>query len=128
LLPAIISAHWFAASDAAYLGASNFAGYLAGALLAGSMATLVPTWVVLRGMMLLATLAFFACAWPVNVPWFFVWRFASGLSGGALIVLAAPTVLPHVPRRYRGAASGAIFMGIGIGIAASGTSFRRIVA
>jgi hypothetical protein len=37
------------------------------------------------------------------------------------MVLAAPTVLPHVPRSYRGVASGAIFMGIGLGIAASGT-------
>jgi predicted MFS family arabinose efflux permease len=121
LLPAIISAHWFAASDAAYLGAANFAGYLAGALLARPMAKRAPAWVVLRGLMLLATLAFFACAWPVNFVWFFAWRFASGLSGGALMVLAAPMVLPNVPPLYRGVASGAIFMGIGLGIAASGT-------
>jgi hypothetical protein len=66
LLPAIISAHWFAASDAAYLGAANFAGYLAAALLAGPMAKRAPAWAVLQGLMLLATLAFFACAWPVN--------------------------------------------------------------
>jgi predicted MFS family arabinose efflux permease len=37
------------------------------------------------------------------------------------MVLAAPTVLPHVPQSRRGIASGAIFMGIGLGIAASGT-------
>jgi predicted MFS family arabinose efflux permease len=104
-----------------YLGAANFAGYLAGALLAGPMAKRAPAWAVLQGLMLLATLAFFACAWPVNFAWFFAWRFASGFSGGALMVLAAPTVLPHVPRSYRGVASGAIFMGIGLGIAASGT-------
>lgn len=28
---------------------------------------------------------------------FNVWRFASGLSGGALMALAAPTILPHIP-------------------------------
>ena len=33
LLPAIINAHWFSPSDAAYLGAANLAGYLAGAAL-----------------------------------------------------------------------------------------------
>ena len=58
---------------------------------------------------------------PVSFLWFFVWRFASGLSGGALMVLAAPTILAHVPAARRGFASGGIFTGIGLGIAASGT-------
>ncbi|CAB3751611.1 membrane protein [Burkholderia paludis] len=75
----------------------------------------------MRAMMLLATLAFVACALPVSFLWFFVWRFASGLSGGALMVLAAPTILAHVPPSRRGFASGGIFTGIGLGIAASGT-------
>ncbi len=38
LLPAIIAAGWFDAADAAYLGAANLAGYLAGALLAARLA------------------------------------------------------------------------------------------
>ena len=37
------------------------------------------------------------------------------------MVLAAPAVLPHVPPARRGLASGAIFTGVGLGIAASGT-------
>lgn len=121
LLPAIIGAHWFPASTAAYLGAANLGGYLAGALLAGAMVRAVRPATVLRAMMLLATLAFVACAVPVSFLWFFVWRFASGLSGGALMVLAAPTILAHVPAARRGFASGGIFTGIGLGIAASGT-------
>ncbi|TDQ97548.1 YbfB/YjiJ family MFS transporter [Paraburkholderia silvatlantica] len=121
LLPAIIGAHWFPASTAAYLGAANLGGYLAGALLAGAMARAAKPATVLRAMMLLATLAFVACAVPVSFLWFFVWRFASGLSGGALMVLAAPTILAHVPAARRGFASGGIFTGIGLGIAASGT-------
>jgi predicted MFS family arabinose efflux permease len=36
-------------------------------------------------------------------------------------VLAAPTVLPHVPPHRRGLAGGIIFTGVGLGIAASGT-------
>jgi predicted MFS family arabinose efflux permease len=121
LLPAIIEAHWFAASDAAYLGAANLAGYLAGALLAAPIAARASASTVLRAMMVIATSAFFACAWPVNFAWFFAWRFVSGLSGAALMVLAAPTVLAHIPASRRGVASGAIFMGVGLGIAASGT-------
>ena len=121
LLPAIIGAHWFAPSAAAYLGAANLAGYLAGALLGRPLVARVPAHIALRGFMLLAAIAFFACAVPVSLTWFFVWRLLSGISGGALMVLAAPTVLPHVPHRRRGIASGAIFAGVGLGIAMSGT-------
>jgi len=121
LIPALIDDGWFAPSDAVYLGAANLTGYLAGALLARTMAAHTSAPFVLRAMMALATATFFACAAPLPFLWFFVWRFASGLSGGALMVLAAPTVLPHVPRSRQGLAGGAIFTGVGLGIAASGT-------
>ena len=121
LLPAIIGAGWFDASAATYLGAANLAGYLAGAVLGRPIAARLGAAATIRGMMVLATLALFACAVPVSYGWFFLWRFASGLSGGALMVLAAPAVLPHVPPSRRGFAGGVIFMGVGVGIAASGT-------
>lgn len=121
LLPAIIEAHWFTASGATYLGAANLAGYLAGALLGTPMAARASAPAVLRAMMLLTTAALLACAWPVDFFWFFAWRFLAGVAGGALMVLAAPTVLPHIAPSRRGLASGVIFMGIGLGIAASGS-------
>lgn len=121
LLPAIVDAHWFEASAAAYLGAANLSGYLAGALLGRPVAARISTVLTLRIMMLAATAAFFACAFPISFPWFFAWRFAAGLAGGALMVLAAPAVLPLVPPSRRGLASGVIFMGIGAGVALSGT-------
>lgn len=121
LLPAIIAAHWFDPSAATYLGAANLAGYLAGALLARPLTARAPVRFVINAMMVLTTVAFFACAYPLSILWFFAWRFLSGLSGGALMVLAAPTVLPHVPPSRRGLVSGIIFMGVGAGIAASGT-------
>ncbi|MNF80082.1 Major Facilitator Superfamily protein [compost metagenome] len=121
LLPAIVGAHWFDASRAAYLGAANLAGYLAGAIFGRTLAARTSTRATLRAMMLLASIAFFACAWPLSFAWFFAWRFLSGVAGGALMVLAAPTVLAHVPPSRRGLAGGVIFMGVGVGIAASGT-------
>ncbi|RDI99377.1 YbfB/YjiJ family MFS transporter [Dyella solisilvae] len=121
LLPAIIDAHWFAASSGAYLGAANLAGYLAGALFARPALRVIPDVAMIRLMMVVAAVALIACAWPLSFAWFFGWRFVSGLAGGALMVLAAPTVLPHVPANRRGLASGVIFMGVGAGIAASGT-------
>ncbi len=121
LLPALIQAGWFAASPAAYLGAANLAGYLAGALLARRLADRLAAAALLRGMMLLAVAAFVACAFPLSFLWYFVWRFASGFAGGALMVLAAPTVLPLVSAARRGLAGGVIFTGVGLGIIASGT-------
>jgi MFS family permease len=121
LLPAIIGAHWFGASMAAYLGAANLAGYLVGALLGRPLAVKMGSVATLRAMMALATLAFFTCAFPVSFVWFFSWRFLSGVSGGALMVLAAPAVLPHVLPSRRGLAGGVIFMGVGVGVVVSGT-------
>src|SRR3984957_16732516 len=113
--------HWFEPSTAACLGVANLAGYLAGALLGRPMSARVRVVTVLRASMAPATLAFFACAFPLNFAWFFAWRFASGVAGGALMVLAAPTVLPSISASPRGLAGGAIFMGVGAGIVASGT-------
>lgn len=121
LLPAVVDAHWFAPAAAAYLGAANLSGYLAGAVLGRPFAARLSAVVVLRAMMVLATAAFFACGSPLGFLWFFVWRFAAGFAGGAMMVLAAPMVLAHVLPARRGLAGGLIFMGVGAGIAASGT-------
>ncbi len=121
LIPALIAEQWFTPAQAAYLGAANLAGYLAGALIAGRMTAVGSATTVLQAMMLLATASFFACAYPLPFAWFFGWRFAAGLAGGVLMVLAALAVLPHVPPSQRGRVGGAIFTGIGLGVAASGT-------
>src|ERR1700733_174996 len=74
-------------ANAVSLGAANFAGYLAGALLARRIAAALSSRQALRLLMFVATAAFFACAYPVSLVWFFAWRFASGLSGGVIMVL-----------------------------------------
>lgn len=121
LIPSLIQAQWFSASDVVYLGAANLVGYLIGALIGHPLARRTSNKAALRMMMLAVTLAFFACAFPLSVSWFFGWRLLSGIAGGAIMVLVAATVLPHVPASRRGLASGAIFLGIGLGIAGSGT-------
>ncbi|WP_455827391.1 YbfB/YjiJ family MFS transporter [Pseudomonas graminis] len=121
LIPSLIQAQWFSANDVVYLGAANLVGYLIGALIGRPIAQRSSNKTALRLMMVAVTLAFFACAFPLSVVWFFAWRLLSGIAGGAIMVLVAATVLPHVPAARRGLASGAIFLGIGLGIAASGT-------
>jgi predicted MFS family arabinose efflux permease len=121
LIPPLIQAHWFSAADVVSLSAANFAGYLAGALLGRPLAAALSNRTALRLLMVMVTAAFFACAFPLSVSWYFVWRFVSGLSGGAIMVLVATTILPHIPVARRGFVSGMIFLGLGAGIAASGT-------
>ncbi|MFE2544899.1 YbfB/YjiJ family MFS transporter [Actinacidiphila glaucinigra] len=121
LVPELINAHWFSPSAVAYLGAANLAGYLAGALSARRVGRWLGDRGALRWMMALATLALLACSVPVSVPWFFFWRLASGLAGGVIMVRVAGAVLPYLKGERRGLAGGAIFAGLGVGIAASGT-------
>jgi predicted MFS family arabinose efflux permease len=121
LIPELIRAHWFAASTVVYLGAANLAGYVFGALIGRAIAARLANEHVLRLMMVLISAAFFACAVPLSFSWYFAWRFVSGIAGGVVMVLVAGTILPHVPPARKGAAGGAIFLGLGLGIAGSGT-------
>jgi MFS family permease len=121
LLPAIIAGHWFSADAAAWLAAANLAGYLIGVIGADLAGRRVSAPLLLRGAMLLASASLFACAVPAGTLWFFAWRLLSGVAGGLAMVMAAPTIFPHVVPSRRGIVSGAIFMGVGFGIALSGT-------
>lgn len=121
LLPELIQAHWFTPATAVYLGAANLAGYLCGALLGRHIAARMANEDVLRLMMMLITAAFAACAFPLSFAWYFGWRFVSGIAGGVVMVLVAATLMPHLPPARKGAAAGAIFLGLGLGIAGSGT-------
>ncbi len=121
LIPALVDGGWLSPPAAAYLGAANLAGYLAGAVTANRLAEWVPAPRVLRWAMAAAALSFAACAFNWGIAWFTVWRFAAGVAGALLMVLAAPTLLSHVPGRYRGRVVGIVFTGIGAGVVLSGT-------
>ncbi|WNC93274.1 YbfB/YjiJ family MFS transporter [Paraburkholderia sp. FT54] len=127
LIPSLIQAHWFTSSQAVTLGAANFAGYLVGALLGRPLAAALSNRSALRMLMAVVTAAFFACAYPLSVSWFFAWRLLSGISGGAIMVLVATSILPHIPAPRRGFVSGMIFLGLGLGIAASGTLIPKLL-
>jgi predicted MFS family arabinose efflux permease len=121
LIPELIQHHWFSATGVVYLGAANLAGYLFGAVVGRRVGARLGNVAALRAMMVLITLAFLGCAFPISMQWFFSWRLVSGFAGGVVMVLVAATVLPHMPPDRRGAAGGAIFLGLGMGIAGSGT-------
>lgn len=128
LIPILVAEDWFTPAQAGYLGAANLAGYLAGALVGQQVAKRWQVKQALRFMMLAATVAFFASATPISFAWFFLWRFVSGLTGGSLMVLAAPTILPFVPDSKRGLAAGLVFTGVGSGMVLSGTLVPALVS
>jgi MFS family permease len=121
MIPALIEARWFSASAILYFGAANLAGYLVGAVAARFVARTAASATLMRAMMVVVTLSFFAGAWPLSWSWYFAWRLVSGVAGAIVMVLAAPSVLAHVPPDRRGMVGGAIFAGLGAGVAASGT-------
>lgn len=128
LIPALIENGWFGPGEAAYLGAANFLGYLAGALAIRWLPVQLSSAAVLRAGMAVAALTFVACAFPLSFAWYAFWRFLAGFCGGVLMVLAASAVLPHIPVARRGLAGGVIYTGVGIGIALSGTLVPPLVA
>ena len=121
LIPALIQAGWFDAGQASYLGATNLAGYVVGAILAPHLAVGRSAVGLMRGSMMLATASFVACALPLGFAWYFAWRLCSGVVGGFLMVLAPPAVLASVRPELRGRVGGIVFTGVGAGIALSGT-------
>lgn len=128
LIPALVNEGWFEASAAAYLGAANLAGYLAGALAARPLAVHFGAPAALRAMPALIVVSFLVCAQPQPFAWFFVWRFLSGMAGGVIMVLAATLALPHVSESRRGLAGGVIFMGIGLGAVTAAALLPHLLA
>lgn len=121
LIPVMIEAGWVTSAEAGYLGAANLAGYLVGAVVGLTEFGQRRARVILRTGMLLATLTFVASAFPLSFGWQLGWRAMAGLSGGMLMVLAAPLVTPLVPLHRRGMMAGVIFAGVGVGILLSST-------
>ena len=128
MLPRLIEAGWFEPGAAAYLGAANLAGYFAGALMARGLARRAPPAQILRTMMVLASLSFFACAGTWPFAWFFLWRFLAGVSGAVLMVIGPSFAMQIASPDKRGLVGGLILTGVGAGMVASGTLVSQALA
>src|SRR5258706_11075993 len=101
LIPALIGAAWFTPAEAAWLGAINLAGYLAGVLMTRAVAARWPAVTLLRAMMVVATVGCFACAWPLSFAWMAAWRGGARVAGGVFLVFAGAPPPPPAPARGR---------------------------
>jgi len=128
LVPFMIAAGAVSETGAAYLGAANLAGYLAGAGLAAPLATRLGFALTTRGCFGLSVLALGACFWPGTFWWYFPWRLIAGAAGAVLMVLAPSFLLTQVAPDERGRSSGVIYAGVGAGIALSGVVMPPLAA
>lgn len=119
LVPFMIVAGVVSEAGAAYLGAANLAGYLIGAAAAAPIAARVGLGRAIRASFAISVLALAACILPGGFWWYVPWRFAVGVTGAVLMVLAPSFLLAEMPARERGRSGGVIYTGVGAGIALS---------
>ena len=116
LFPAMVTAGWVDGAEAGLLGALNLSGYLLGVGGTRALARRVGVPRALDLGMMLALLAFLACAWHGGLAWLGFWRCLAGISGGMLMGLAGPSVQAVTPPERRGRAGGLVLFGVGGGI------------
>ncbi len=121
MIPAMVGAGWTSGAEAAYLGATNLGGYLLGGLLALPLARAWGTGMTIRTALAATVAATLLCALNPGFWGLVPLRLLTGITGGVLIILAAPAVLAATPASARGRVGGLMFTGIGSGIALSGT-------
>ncbi|WP_198535459.1 YbfB/YjiJ family MFS transporter [Salinivibrio kushneri] len=122
IIPVLVEANWFTATEAAYLGAANLLGYLGGAIGAHTLSERYKLRYVLGGAYIAVALSFFLCLSPIGFAWFFIWRFVSGFAGATLMVVGPSLALSSTPASQRPATGAMVFTGIGVGAFLSATA------
>jgi MFS family permease len=123
-LPAMQQAAGLDPTQAGLLAGANYAGYLAGALLA---AFAVPASGRIR-ILLVCAVAIAATtalmATTTNLATWSIIRFVAGLASAGVLVVASGLVLDDLRRQGRASLSGWLFSGVGLGIVIAGAVVR----
>lgn len=120
LLPFMQAATGFDAATAGLLASLNYAGYLAGVLLAGFLPPGRTSDLWMRGSIVLCVGTVLGMALTEAIlPWG-VLRFLAGLTGGLAFVLAANIAARRLIEAGRAERSSLLFAGVSMGIAISG--------
>ena len=120
ILPAMQAGAGLDTAQAGLLASVNYAGYLAGALLAGVAVPRRKRPAVLLVSAVLVALTTAAMAFASGMLAWGVIRFVAGLASAGVFVLASGLVLEDLRLKGRAAASGWLFSGVGLGIVVSG--------
>jgi predicted MFS family arabinose efflux permease len=128
LFPALVAAGWVGGGEAGALGAVNFTGYLAGAMLGPRAGARLGIRGALDAGMALAVTSFLACALNLGFEWLAAWRAVAGVAGGVLMALAGPAVQAVTPPERRGLAGGVVVSGVGAGVMAAALLLPALLA
>jgi len=115
--------HW----AAGWLATVNYAGYMAGTLLAASINDLGRKYLIYRCGLVIAVVSTAAMGWTDSVPVWSVLRFVAGFSSTAGLLLASGLVLNWLIRQGHRPQLGLHFVGLGLGIAVSGVAVAALV-
>lgn len=121
LIPALIEAGHLSAWQAGAIGASNFTGYLAGALVAPAMRMRWGEATTMRLSLITGLVALFACVLPWGFEWLMFWRALLGAVVGVMMIYCLAIATRAAPPGKLGAATGIVYTGVGIGILLSGS-------
>ena len=118
LLPLMVRDGSLAQSAGAWLAASNYLGYLAGALTACRLGLSPPT--LMRASLVGIAVATAAMgAFDGSAAWIAL-RFAAGLLSAYVLVATSAWALQHLTRAASSHLSGFVYAGVGVGIALTG--------
>ncbi|MCK4866768.1 MAG: YbfB/YjiJ family MFS transporter [Alphaproteobacteria bacterium] len=120
LVPVLVEEGWLTTAEAGYLGAFNYAGYFAGALVGLWIGRRMKIGHAAVSSLALCVLSLFMVAIDWGFWWMVPWRFLAGCGAGVVMVLVPPSILRQLPSERWGFATGGVFAGIGLGIAISG--------
>jgi len=118
LLPLMVRDGALAPSAGAWLAASNYLGYLAGALTASRLGLSLPA--LMRVSLVGTVLTTVAMGAFDGLAMWAVLRFLAGVMSAWTLVATSAWVLPHLARAGRTDLSGIVYAGVGAGIAMAG--------
>lgn len=120
IFPFMQVAQHFSDAAAGYLAASNYLGYLVGALSASAIRWKQNIRLIFRISLVINILSTGAMAATTSLTLWSIFRFVSGLTSGVVFVLASSMMLDFFASRKRSTWSGVFYSGVGIGIVISG--------
>jgi len=124
ILPMMLAHAEVDLAAAGWLAAANYFGYLVGALCA---ARLPLRWAV-RGGLLAVAAATFAMGLTQDFPLWLLLRFTAGVASAWILVHVSAWALESLSRIGRQDANGAVFAGVGVGIAGAGLVCMALMA
>jgi predicted MFS family arabinose efflux permease len=128
ILPPMLAATGLSKSAAGLIAAANFAGYLAGALVAARASLPGSQRAWLLGAMVVSAATTAATGVAGSLPGFMVLRFAGGAVSALALIQASALVLDRLAEARRPGLAALHFAGVGFGITVSGALVAWLLA